>query len=205
MRLRARGAGGTDSCLLRELAAHFGKLLLHLASGAFGVVPIESDARGAFLQPKCAMERRQRGREPVRDRFALRCLHLFPRATLAIAVEMRMPLAHFPDQRLRDVAHIEGALLVGNDRMEEHLQQHVPQLFAHVVAIAATERVIELVRFFYEIGAKRLVRLRTVPVTARAKVAHERNRIVERRFVSHRSSGARKLFRLGLVRQCQCI
>ena len=85
--------------------------------------------------------------------------------------------------------------------MKEHLQEYIAELLAHVGAVAAPQRIIQLVRFFNEIGAKGVVRLRTVPVTSRAKIAHERERVVERCFIGHRSSGARKLFPLRLARQ----
>ena len=90
-----------------------------------------------------------------------------------------MPLGHFLDERSRHVIHVERATFLGDDRVEEHLQQHVAELGFHRVVVAAPKGVVELVRLLVQVGAERLVRLRLVPRVARAQVAHDGEGVVE--------------------------
>ena len=82
---------------------------------------------------------------------------------------------------------VERTALFGDDGVEEHLEQQVAELFAQLRVVAGANRVVDLVRFLDQIRTQRLVRLRRVPVAARAQIAHQRERIFKCRFLLHRS------------------
>ena len=86
--------------------------------------------------------------------------------------------------------HVEGTALFRENGMKQDLQQKVAELLAKFGVVAAANGVVDLVRFLDQIGAKRLVRLRRVPVAAGAKVAHQRQRIFKRRFHLHSLHGS---------------
>ena len=69
------------------------------------------------------MEGRKIGGQPIDDARPLPSFHPFPRLTRAIAVQMRMPAFHLREERLGDIVEIEGAALLGDDRVEQELKQ----------------------------------------------------------------------------------
>ncbi len=127
-----------------------------------------------------AVQRGQSGRETIGDGAARPGLHLLPIGPVAALVQVRMPASHLRNQRVRDVVRVELAVLLGDHRMEEHLEEDVAQLLANRVRVAGSQRIVELVRLLDEIGAQRVVRLLAIPLAARAQIAHERERIFKR-------------------------
>jgi hypothetical protein len=65
-----------------------------------------------------------------------------------------MPNTHLVNQRPRNILHVKRPALFGDDRMKQHLQQHVAKLPAYRPVVACADRVIQLVRLFVQIGAK---------------------------------------------------
>ena len=88
-----------------------------------------------------------------------------------------MPPLHLRDETGRDIPDVERAALLRHDRMKQHLEEHITELFLHLPIVAVADRLVQLVRLLDEIGAKRVVRLRGIPLAARAQVAHESERI----------------------------
>ena len=80
-------------------------------------------------------------------------------------------------KRLGDVVQSNAPRSSATHRVEEHLQQQVAELLAQLRVVAGADRVVDLVGFLDQIGAQRLVRLRRVPLAARAQIAHQRERI----------------------------
>jgi len=116
---------------------------------------------------------RQIRRQPLLDGRALPGLHSLPRLTLpTFFVEVRVAAPHLCDQPVGDIANVESAALLGHDRMEQYLEQHVAQLLAHLGVVAVTNRVVELVRLLDQIGAQRIVGLVRVPLAPRPQIAH---------------------------------
>src|SRR5207247_7151774 len=84
------------------------------------------------------------------------------------------------DELRGDISKRECTALLGHHGMKQDLQQQVAELFAQLGVVAGANGVVDLVRLLDEVGAQRFVRLRGVPLAARAEVAHERERVVER-------------------------
>ena len=94
--------------------------------------------------------------------------------------EVRMTPAHLRDQPVRHIAHVERPPLFGDHGMKQDLEEHVPQLLAHLRVIALANRFVELVGFFDQIGPERVVRLVRIPLASSPQIAHERERIFKR-------------------------
>ena len=129
-------------------------------------------------------------------------LHLLPRLPRAVAVQVWMPRFHLRDEAVRDVVHRERAALLGDDGVEEHLEQQIAELLAQLRVVAGANGVVDLVRFFDQVWAQRFVRLRGVPFAARAQVAHQRERIFKCWFCLHSLLGSGILPALGILGQC---
>ncbi len=95
---------------------------------------------------------------------------------------MRMATLHLGDEAPGKLLGRERAPLLGEHGVEEHLEQQVAQLFPKLRVASGADRVVDLVCFLDQVWTKRLVRLRGVPIAARAQVAHESERIFKRRF-----------------------
>ena len=78
-----------------------------------------------------------------------------------------MPSLHLRDETGRHVPDVERTALLGHDRMKQHLQEHVTELFPHLPVVAVANRLVQLVRLLDEIGAKRVVGLGRIPLAAR--------------------------------------
>ncbi len=63
--------------------------------------------------------------------------------------------------------------LFADDDLKREMQQQVAQLVAHRLGIVGLDRVIELERFFDQIGTERLRALRAVPRATLPQFAHE--------------------------------
>src|SRR5678815_2094908 len=114
-----------------DFPADLSKLLFDFLSGAFRIWPIETNSRSAILKPMRTMQRRQRSRQTVADRFALLRLHSLPRLTISVTIQVRMTRAHLRNQRLRNVARIELAKLFCDYGMKTNLKKNIAELFAH--------------------------------------------------------------------------
>ena len=64
--------------------------------------------------------------------------------------------------------------------MEQHLEQHVAQLFSHLGVVVVANRLVELVRLLDQVRSQRIVGLVGVPLAPRAQIAHQRERIFKR-------------------------
>ena len=63
--------------------------------------------------------------------------------------------------------------------MKQDLQQQITQLLANQSVVALSQRVIQLVGFFDQIGSEGLVGLCCIPFAAGSQVPHQGERIVE--------------------------
>jgi hypothetical protein len=64
-----------------------------------------------------------------------------------------MARLHLRDERPRDVVQRERTPLLGDDGVEEHLQQQVTQLLAQQRVTTGADRVVDLVRFLDQVRA----------------------------------------------------
>jgi hypothetical protein len=87
---------------------------------------------------------------------------------------MRMTAFHLHEKTLGHVVQSKGAALLRHHGVKQDLEQQISQLFAQLHVVAAADGVVDFVCFLDEVGTQRLVRLRRVPLAARAQVAHER-------------------------------
>src|SRR2546422_9927608 len=87
---------------------------------------------------------------------------------------MRMPPPHLLFQCARHRRSVELATFLPDHDLKREVQQQVAQLVAQLGGLAVRERLIELQRFFDQVGAQRLARLGVVPGTTRAEIADER-------------------------------
>ncbi len=89
----------------------------------------------------------------------------------------RSPVAELSQQRIGDVVNGERMLgrVLGDARVEEHLQQHVAELVAQRVGIAAVDRVEKLVGLLQQKPAQRVVRLLAFPRPGGAQLVHHRD------------------------------
>ena len=83
-----------------------------------------------------------------------------------------MAAPHLCDQPVRDIADVERTALLRDDRVEQHLEQHVAQLLAHLGVVAVADRLVELVRLLDQVGAERIVSLIGVPLAPRPQISH---------------------------------
>src|SRR5439155_10888465 len=143
----------------------------------------ESDPCRAFLQPVRHEQGRQRRREPrqcaaLATGARLASLHQLPAgvvvaASAAFAEQVRMPPPHLLLKRVRHHFRIELRPLLRNDDLKREMQEQVAELVAHRLGIIGLNRVIELERFFDEVGTECLWSLYSVPGTALSQLAHE--------------------------------
>ena len=96
-----------------------------------------------------------------------------------------MARLHLGNETPGHISDVESTALLGDNRMKEHLQENVAQFFAHLSLIAVAKRIVQLVRFFDEVRAERVVGLGRIPLAASSQVTHERERIFKRGFSLH--------------------
>ena len=79
-----------------------------------------------------------------------------------------------------DIVGHEAAGFLFHVDVEEHLHQHIAELFFHQLGIVEVEGLGGLIRFFKEVAAVRLVRLLAVPRASarRAQNAQDVNKVV---------------------------
>jgi alanine racemase len=162
-----------------ELFPDLLELLVDLFQRAVVVRPVESHSRGAVLEPEGAVQPRQTHGQAVDDRFALLRLHLLPRPPLTALVEMRMASLHLRDEPIDDIMEVEGSPLLGDDRVEEDLQEEIAQLLAQQCVVGGAYRLLDLVSLLQQVRTEGLVGLRRVPLATAAEVAHQRECVVE--------------------------
>jgi hypothetical protein len=80
-----------------------------------------------------------------------------------LAEHVRVPADQLRHDPLRHVVDVEGPLLAGHLRVEDHLQEHVAQLVAQPLRIPRVDGLQRLVRLFQQVPPERLVRLLPVP------------------------------------------
>ena len=86
-----------------------------------------------------------------------------------------MPADELLGERLDDVAEIEGAFLFGHACVKDDLEQEVAELVLEVVAVAARDRVGDLIGFLDGVGRDGREGLLQVPGAAHARRAQPRH------------------------------
>src|SRR3989304_2009341 len=92
-----------------------------------------------------------------------------------VAENVRMPANELFSKRLDDVAEIESAFLFGHARVEHDLEQEVAELVLEVVAVAARNRVGNLIGFLDGVGRDGREGLLEVPGASGARRAQPRH------------------------------
>ena len=157
---------------------------MELLEGALGPLPVEADLGDLLLHPPGALQRRQPRIDPLDHRAAgllglLDALpvrhHLVGVGRGGVAEDVRVP----PDELFVDGAHDvpdgELAGLLGDPRLEDHLQQQVAEFLADLALVALLDRADDLVGLLDDVGLERLGGLLAVPRAAvgRAQPRHQ--------------------------------
>ena len=112
-------------------------------------------------------------------------LDLLGRRGVPVGEHVRVPTHELGDQAPRHVVDIEGRRLglLGDPRVEEHLQQHVAELLGEVAGVGLPDRLEHLVRLLDEVGRQALVGLLGVPRAAarRTQAVHDGHRVEQPR------------------------
>src|SRR3989441_10386611 len=111
---------------------------------------------------------------------------------------------HLLFEGARHGLRVEFAPFRSDHDLEREVQQEIAQLIAQLGGLAVLERLIELERFFDQVGAQRLARLGVVPGTTRAQIADQRERAGDggvggRRVHEGKVKGANLFFTLHLA------
>ena len=93
-------------------------------------------------------------------------VHVRGGTRLGLAEHVGMAPDDLGRDRRPDVGHVEHALLGGELRVEDDLEEEIPELTGELRRGTALERVVDLVRLLEQVVAQRLVRLLPVPRTA---------------------------------------
>jgi hypothetical protein len=143
------------------------------------VRPVEVHASGLALDTLGAQQRRQRAWNAVEQRAWLAALLRFTlldrlplrerlarRADGSVGEDVWMPPHHLLDQLREQIGHRELALLLGETRVEDHLEEKIAELLAQRCAAAGLDRFEHFVRFFDQERLQRGARLLAIPRTA---------------------------------------
>ena len=165
-------------------------LLAHLVQHAVDRRPVVAEVGGALLHLLARGQRGQRAADPVERALRRRgpvgpvaaggrglgalagldplplAVHVGRGARLGVAEHVRVAAHDLRRERGPDVGHVEHALLGGELRVEDHLEQQVAELAGELRGRAALERVVDLVRLLEEVVPQRVVRLLPVPRAA---------------------------------------
>jgi hypothetical protein len=77
-----------------------------------------------------------------------------------------VPADHLRDETLQEVSHGELADLLGQTRVEDHLEEQIAELLLELPRVSGLDRLENLVCFLDQIGLQRGARLLTVPGAA---------------------------------------
>ncbi len=201
----ARSAG-------RQLGRDFIGLLADFCQHRQGIVPVETDLAGLFLELERAHEGGEGDRNarkhpaaalagaiqinrPARSPlgFLLR-LDLIPQRIDGFGIETTGVAEHVrmaPYQLFRDgpdhVAELKQARLLGHPGVKHHLQQQVAKLVAQIVEVTPFDRIRDLIGFLDGVGRNGEEILRQIPRAARAGRAQRRHDLDETRDIARRS------------------
>ena len=94
---------------------------------------------------------------------------------------MRVPVDELLAGRVRNIVNIEMPGLAFNIRVEQHLHEHIAQLFLQVRRITGVDGLTGLIRLLQEVAADALVRLHLIPRAAirRAQERDERHKVAQ--------------------------
>ena len=157
--------------------AEFGDLLVELGVGALGTLPVEADLGGLVLGALGAKEGGECGGHAVEGgglgALALGLLDALPVAEGGLGVaggglaeDVGVAADELVGEGVHHVVEAEGALLLADVALEEHLQEHVAELLAMVGQVVAGHGVEQLVALLLEAGLDGLQRLGAVPRAA---------------------------------------
>ena len=100
--------------------------------------------------------------------------HLVGAGDLHLAEHVRMAVDELLDEPSGDVVDVPAALVGGDLRMEDHLEQHVAELVADRGVVARVDRLDQLVRLLQQVPGEGAVGLLGVPRTP-ARAAEPRH------------------------------
>ena len=94
---------------------------------------------------------------------------------------MRVPVDELLAGRVRNIVNIKMPGLALNIRVEQHLHEHIAQLFLQVRRITGVDGLTGLIRLLQEVSADALMCLHLIPRTAarRAQERDERHKVAQ--------------------------
>ena len=109
------------------------------------------------------------------DRVPVRCIQIIAPEHVRVAVD------ELPAGRVRNIVNIEMPGLALNIRVEQHLHEHIAQLFLQVRRITGVDGLTGLIRLLQEVSADALMCLHLIPRTAarRAQERDERHKVAQ--------------------------
>ena len=107
--------------------------------------------------------------------------HRVRRVGGGVPEDVRVPANHLLRNGGDHVGDVELPVFGGDLRVEQDLQEKVPEFLAQRIRVPASDRIDHFMRLFHEILAKRFVGLGTVPLAApvRAKAGHDLHQFTE--------------------------
>jgi hypothetical protein len=180
------------------------QFLVYLGARAFNVRPVETDARGSFLQLFGALESGKGARHSgqgalVLANAAFLRLQFLPAGAVTIAEDMRVPTDHLVADRRHDVTQGEGAGFLGYSRVVDDLELEVAKLVLERLHVAALDRVGNLIGFLDRIWRDRREILLAIPRAAMVGIAqppHDIGEILDR--VAGRGGGGARAHEVSL-------
>ena len=181
-----------------DLGLDLRQLLPHLLDRSAHIRPVEPDAGGAFLQPVRAVQGGKPLRQPLRERAPRASTSSAPTARVLPSAVRRLPSAAYSQGCRRVILSTSDPATAPTSNAprssamiawKSTCSRTSPSSLSHRRVVARTDRVVELVHLLVEVRPQRVVRLRAVPRIARAQVAHDRERVVERGARSLPASG----------------
>src|SRR5882672_5114344 len=96
---------------------------------------------------------------------------------------------HLLLERTCDGLRVELTAFLPDHDLKREVQQQVAKLVSQLRGLVVPERLIELQRFFDQVGAQRRARLGVVPRATRAQIADEHERAGQGNVSRHRLAG----------------
>ena len=177
------------------------RLLAHLGGRAFEVGPVVADRGRATLDLAREQERGKRLRHVVEDALAALLLGLdrLPalahppcRARLGVAEDVWVPAHELFVYRPGDVVEVSLALLLEEQREEEHLEEEVAELVEELRGIVRERGVRDLVGLLDRVRDDRASRLLAIPGALRPEAPGQLTELAERAVCAHAADVTRR-------------
>ena len=198
---RVRLALGRRTPRAPQLGEELGRLLAHLGDRTLEVGPVVADGGRATLDLAREQERGKRLRHVVEDAFAALLLgldrlpalaHAPCRARLGVAEDVWVPAHELFVYGPGDLVEVPFALLLEEQREEEHLEEEVAELVEELRGIVRERGVGDLVRLLDRVRDDRASRLLAIPGALGPEAPGQLTELAERAVCAHAADATRR-------------